>query len=232
MRKQAFLFGYGVQGKTIANGLKNEHFRFHIIESSQENFQHAKEDGYLDVTLFDVTKDESLEGLDVGEEDYLICVMDDEHLNVFLTLSLHALYPNTTIVAISDSIHTTQKLKMAGATKVIDLYHMSANRIHNILRKPVAIKLLDDFITQEDGISFKEILIPPNSYLNGMTVDDVDFQSYGVLLMGMIDVELSNKFIFITSGIDHKLDTGDTMVCIGEKSDLEKLEAHIVRSQA
>jgi len=232
MRKQAFLFGYGVQGKVIANGLKNEHFRFHIIESSQENFQYAKDDGYLDVRLFDVTKDENLEDLDVGEEDYLICVMDDEHLNVFLTLSLHTLYPNAAIVAISDSIHTTQKLKMAGAAKVIDLYHISANRIHNILRKPIAIKLLDNFITQEDGISFKEILIPHNSYLDGKIVENVDFQSYGILLVGMIDVELSNKFIFVTSGIDHKLDSGDTIVCLGEKSNLEKFETHIVRSQA
>lgn len=231
MKKNAFLFGYGSEGRALAEGLKGEELHFHVIESSEENYVKAKEDGYLDVMLVDITRDEDFERLDISEDDYIICVMDDEHLNVFLTLSLHALFPHTTIVAVSDSIHTSQKLRMAGATKVIDLYQVSANRIHNILRKPVATKLLDGFISRDDGISLQEIVIPEESYLDGMIVDDVDFQAFGVLLVGMIDEELSHKFIFITTGVNHKLDSGDTIVCIGEKKDLKKFEDYINRNK-
>ena len=227
MKKEAFLFGYGNQGSSLAKGLKKEHFRLHIIEATVEYYERAKEDGFLDVMLLDVTKDSELERLQIEEESYIVCVMEDEHLNVFLTLSLRALFPHTTIVAISDSIHTTQKLKMAGASRVIDLYQVSANRIHNILKKPVATKLLDSFVSDAYAISFREICIPPNSYLDGMMVDDVNFSSHGVLLVGMIDVELSHKFIFITSGIDHKLDAGDTIVCIGYNEDLDLFEEKI-----
>jgi len=232
MKKKAFLFGYGGDGRTLAQSLKAEKMHSQVIESSEENYNRAIEDGYTNTLLVDVTKDEDFEHLDISEDDYIICVMDDEHLNVFLTLTLHAFFPKVTIIAISDSIHASQKLKMAGASRVIDLYQVSANRIHNILKKPVATKLLDDFLSRDDGITLREMIIPDKSFLDAKMVDDVDFQGFGVLLVGMIDVELGQKFIFVTYGTSHKLDSGDTLVCIGEKKDLEKFEAHMYRSEA
>ena len=94
----------------------------------------------------DVTNDRLLEVLNPQNYEKLVCVMEDEHLNVFLTLSLRSLFKESYILSISDSIHTTKKLKMAGANKVIDLYEVSANKIHNILKRPVATKLLEGFV--------------------------------------------------------------------------------------
>jgi len=222
MNKQAFLFGYGQQGRSLAKSLRTEDFRLHIIESDLTYYEKAKHDKYVDVILADVTDDHDLEALHIDDDSYIICVMEDEHLNVFLTLSLRSLYPKATIVAISDSIYTTQKLKMAGASRVIDIYKVSAYRIHNMLVRPVATKLLDSFISDDSKISFREMLIPPDSFLDGLMADEVNFSSYGILLLGMLDVELSNQFIFATSGIDHKLDSGDTIVCMGHDEDLEK----------
>jgi len=231
MKKNAFIFGYGQRGNSFSKGLKKDDFHLYIVDSDKKLCQEAKDDGYVDVLYIDVTKDEALEELAIDDDSYIICVMEDEHLNVFLTLSLRALFPHATIVAISDSIHVTQKLKMAGASKVIDLYQVSANRIHNILRKPIATKLLDSFVSDSYAISFREMLIPENSYLDGMMADSVNFSTQGVLLIGMIDVELSHKFIFITSGIDHKLDSGDTIVCIGHDHDLDSFEERMKKEK-
>ncbi len=222
MDRQAFLFGYGNQGRSLAKSLRTDKFKLHIIESTPAYYEKAKSDKFLDVVLADITSDDQLEALHIDDDSYIICVMEDEHLNVFLTLSLRSLYPNATIVAISDSIYTTQKLKMAGANKIIDIYKVSAYRIHNMLVRPVATKLLDSFISDDSKISFREMLIPEGSFLDGKMIDEIDFSGYGILLVGMLDLELSNKFIFITSGIDHKLDSGDTIVCMGYNEDLEK----------
>jgi voltage-gated potassium channel len=47
----------------------------------------------------------------------------------------------------------------------------------------------------------------------------------------MLDIELSNKFIFITAGIDHKLDSGDTIVCMGYNEDLERFAELITQKE-
>ena len=54
--------------------------------------------------------------------------------------------------------------------------------------------------------------------------DDIDLSVYGVLLVGMIDEELGHHFMFITAGVNHKLDSGDTIVCIGKYKELEAFE--------
>ncbi|HHD80429.1 MAG TPA: TrkA family potassium uptake protein [Campylobacterales bacterium] len=226
--RQAFIFGYSKRSIFITQELQKKSFLLSIIVSNNEAYNRAKEDGYLDIFKLDMTNDDELLGkLNVKENDYLICVMEDSHFNVFLTLSLRALYPKNKIIALSDSFHVTQKLKMAGATKVIDLYQVSANRIYNILHKPIATKLIDNLLSPDNNLSIREIIIPPNSFLDKIMVDDFDFPKYNVLLVGMIDRRLSEKFLFITTGLEHRLDVGDTMVCIGYNDNLDIFEKYI-----
>lgn len=225
--RTAFMFGYGKSTYFVAQELLKESLHLSIVVNDEVAFEQAKSAGYLDVILLDITDDVLLESLNVNEEDYLICVMENHHLNVFLTLSLHNIFPKTMIVALSDSIHTTQKLKMAGASKIIDVYHVSANRVHTILHKPATTKLVERLLSSEEAFSFREMTIPPNSCLDGVMVDDFDFREHKIILVGMIDKRLSDQFIFITSGLEHQFDVHDTIVCIGYNDDLEKFEAYI-----
>lgn len=226
------LFGYGRHGKPLAQGLIEDGFSVVIVESDKEFYKQAQKDGFNDAVYADVTKDEVLKALNPQEYVKLVCVMDDLHLNVFLTLSLHSLFKESYILAISDSMHATKKLKMAGATKVIDLYEVSANKIYNILKRPVATKLLEGFTRDRDGISFKEMIIPKDSFLIGSMTDDIDFSPYGVLLVGMIDEDLGHAFIFITAGINHELNEGDTIVCIGPKDKLNAFTKEIKKRES
>jgi len=221
------MFGYDDSTYFVAKELLRESLHLSIIVNDEKAFEEAKSDGYLDVILLDITDDTLLESLNVNEEDYLICVMKDNHLNVFLTLSLHDIFPNNVIVALSDSLHTTQKLKMAGASKIIDVYNVSANRVYNILHKPVTTQLIEHLLSSEERFSFREMEIPKNSCLDGLMVDEVDFSNHQVILVGMIDRQLSEQFIFITSGLEHRFDTGDTIVCIGYNEHLEAFESYI-----
>jgi len=229
MTKRVYLFGYGRHGRQIASGLHESGFSLHILETDDERIARAKEDGYIKVDRVDVTSDEQLAELGIGVDDLIVCVMDDEHLNVFLTLSLRQLLPEVMIYAISDSIHTTEKLEMAGASKVIDLYFVSATRIHNFLHKPVTTHLLSGILGDKHDISFREFLIPPGSFLHGRNTDEIDFGRFNLLFLGLIDVELGNELIFVTEGFNHKLDSGDTLVFMGKDEDLDRFEEIIKR---
>ncbi|WP_457605309.1 potassium channel family protein [Nitratifractor sp.] len=224
MSHKVILFGYGKFGRDIADNLHEHGSEVLLVESDMQRYEAALKQGFFSCRLIDVTSDESLLDLPIRKEDQLVCVMDDDHLNVFLVLSLRALFPENRILAISDSIHATSKLKMAGADKVIDLYAISANRIHNILNKPVATRFLEGFVEGSHEYRFQEIVIPEGSFLHGKMLAEIDFRRYGVLFIGMIDAELGNSFIFVTTGLEHKLDSGDIIVCIGHDEDVERFE--------
>jgi len=95
------------------------------------------------------------------------------------------------------------------------------------LNKPVTTQLIERLFSADEDFSFKEMIIPPQSKLDGVMVDNFDFSKHGVILLGMIDNRLSNKFIFITSGLENRFDIGDTLVCIGYNKDLETFENYI-----
>jgi len=231
MTKHVILFGYGKCGVNIADTIHAHGAKILLVESDKKRYKRAMEHGFEECRLMDVTRDEELETLPVKPEDQLVCVMDDDHLNVFLVLSRRALFPDNTILAISDSIHATRKLKMAGADKVIDLYAVSANRIQNILNKPVATRFLEGFVDHTHEYSFREIEIPEGSFLHGRKLEEIDFHRYGIIFVGMIDVELGNSFIFVTTGLEHKLDSGDIIVCIGHDEDLERFAEAIRQNE-
>ncbi|MGW8169580.1 MAG: potassium channel family protein [Sulfurovaceae bacterium] len=226
-KKHAWIFGYNKQSRSIAASLLTEHFTITIIENDEKKFQDALSDGYENSVLIDVTEDLELEKLDIEQNDWILCLMQDEHLNVFLTLSLRSYCTWNKIIAISHSIYSTQKLKMAGANEVIDIYQVSANRIHNIFEKPIATKLMDNFISPTHEISFKEFTIPKNSFLDGAAISEIDFDKFGLILTGIIDKELGDEFIFAAMNIDHKLDSEDIIICIGRDKDLIKFEKYL-----
>jgi len=226
-KKHAWIFGYNKQSKSIAASLLAEHFTITIIENNEKNFQNAMLDGYENSMLLDVTEDLELEKLDIKQDDWILCLMNDEHLNVYLILSLRAYCACNKIIAISHSIYSTQKLKIAGANEVIDIYQVSANRIHNIFEKPIATKLMDNFISDAHQISFKEFTIPKNSFLHGTVINEVDFNKFGLIFIGMSDKELGDEFVFAATNINHKLDIGDIIICIGKDEDLAKFEEYL-----
>jgi len=225
--KKAFLFGYGQYSIFVASELKKDNFQLIIVVENKIDYDKALKDGYSNVSIVDIENDDKLINLDIQLGDYLICMMEDDHLNIFLTLSLHSLFPDAIIIALSNSLHAMPKLKMAGATRVIDTYQVSSNRIYNIIENPIATKLMDSLLSTEDNLSFREIDIPDNSFLDKQMVIDFDFSIYHIILIGMIDRRLSDKFIFITTGLEHRLDIGDTIVCIGYNNDLDNFEEHI-----
>jgi voltage-gated potassium channel len=221
---RVILFGFGKFGSVIVERLKLEDFvDVVVVETDVKKRLKAVENGF-NCLLIDITDDEHLKSLPATSDHKFVCAMDDDHSNVYLTLSLKDIYPDNQVLAISDSMYVTEKLKLAGADKIVDLYAISANRIYNILNKSVVTKFLEGIIYKKHKYSFKEIVIPKGSFLDGKMLDEINFKEFNIILIGLIDIELSDSFDFITTGRNHKLDYDDVLVFLGRDEDLERFE--------
>jgi len=221
--KNVLIFGYGRFGKNIANSLFEYRANIKIAVNSKDEYKQAKNDK-KDVVMFDLQSDKSIANLKIKENLVIVCAMDDNHENLFLSLTIRDLYTKNYIIAISDSIHVTDKLRMTGVNRVIDVYAVSGNILKNILNIPVATKFLQGFINKSHDYIFKEIKVGKNSILNGKMLSEIDFNKYNIIFIGMIDEELGNQFIFNTAGFDHKIDINDTIVCIGKEQDIYRFK--------
>ncbi len=222
-----FIFGYGKNGRQIAKTLSMHH-NVVIVDSEEQAIKKAYNDGFEHTHCIDLTEDSEISKLGIVQRaKTLICAMDDESMNIFLVISLRALFEEVIIISISDSVETNQKLLMAGANKVIDIYDPGSTRIFNILEKPYVLKVFDILFHPDSKISFNEFPIPENSFLVGKTVSEVDFRAHHLILVGIVDLEYGEHFTFATHGFDHKLDYKDILVCMGKDADLERFARRI-----
>jgi len=223
VKKKVLVFGYGRFGSSIVKSLKEYGTQVKVAVTNKDEYKRAREEK-IEVEMFDLESDESIKKLEIDKERILVCSMDNNHENLFLSLSLRDLYPQNYIISISDSIHVTDKLRMTGANRVIDVYSISGNILKNILTIPVATKFLQGFINKSHDYIFKEIKIGKNSRLNGKKLSEIDFNKYNIIFIGMIDEELGNQFVFNTIGFDHKIDENDTIVCVGKEQDIYRFQ--------
>ena len=228
--REIILFGYGKLGYRVYEMLSSNFSRITVADSRVEMINRAKEDGIVTSFYVDLTDDSALEELGLNGK-ILFCSMDDMSLTIFLVLSLKSISTDSTIISVSTSAENTRTLKFIGADKVIDLYESSASRIMDIITRPAVTRVLDEIIYVDNGISMEEIEIPPNSFLEGKFVHDIDFREYGLILIGITDKELGEDFIFVSRGIDHKFDAGDILVLLGESHALETFYAGLMEKQ-
>lgn len=219
--REIILFGYGKLGHRVYEMLSTYFTKITVVEQTELLTQDAKEHGIVKSFTIDFKQDQEL--IDLGlEGKILFCAMDEMAMNIFLVLSLRSMTQNSTIISISTSAENTRKLKFIGADKVIDIYEASANRIVDIITRPAVTRVLDEIVFVDNGISLEEIEIPPNSFLEGKYLHEVDFKEYGLILVGITDKEMGDDFIFVSRGIDHKFDAGDILVLLGESYALER----------
>ena len=214
------LFGYGTTGAKVYETLSVNFSKITVVDPEEKHIEKAKEEGIVTSYRIDITNDSELEALGLDGK-ILFCAMDEMALNIFLALSLKSISGDSTLLSVSTSAENTRKLKFIGVDKVIDIYESSANRIVDIITRPAVTRVMDEIIYVDNGISIEEIEIPPNSFLEGKCVHDINFREYGLILIGISDKELGEDFIFVSRGINHKFDAGDILVVMGETPSLE-----------
>ena len=97
-----------------------------------------------------------------------------------------------------------------------------------MLNKPEVVSILDNTFFSNSSIEITEIEIQKNSIFEGKQIEEIDLKNqFSLLLLGIIDLELSSKMIFWAEGIDHKIDAGDVLVVIGLLKDIEHFKSSL-----
>ncbi|GAX87518.1 conserved hypothetical protein [Lebetimonas natsushimae] len=216
------IFGFNKFGEKIASTLKKQNV---IIIVFDENEEKKAKEKFFDVLLLKEITDEELNKIE--EISYAICALKDEEKNLFLVLSLREIFPKLNIVAKVSSKENEYKYKLAGADKILNPYEIIANRIMTILKKPLTLKVIEEIIFSDNKLSFSEIVIPENSFLEGKAIKDVykEIQGiYNLLIIGIVDKQISDEVIFVTKGINHILNHKDVLVVVGDIDEIERFK--------
>lgn len=226
LRKEIILFGYGKFGRAMYAQLKSDGFSITVASMLEDNRREALRNGITDIRTFNPKRNASIFELGIDPDRHLLyCTMDHTANNLFLVLTLRELYHDATIIAISNSEENTRKLRFAGADTIINIYDSSSEHIINALTRPAVHEALHTVMYTKNDLKIAEIELEEATPLEQVRVGNIDFRSLGVILIAVIDREMGDDLIYLSKGIDHKLDAGDTLVLIGTTDAIERFRS-------
>ena len=219
------IFGYGNSGVDIARELPKK--EVYIFVFDEKEYKKAKDNGYLNVELLDSLDDDILEELGLENYTSIISLLDDEVNNLFLCLSIKTICNKCNLVAIVKDRSYENRYKLAGVDKIINPYDVSSKHITNIIKRPLSFEVLMNILFEENKLEFSEISVIKNSFLDTKSMNDITFElkkEYNLIIIGILDTERSDKFEFVTKGINHYIDEGDVLVVLGDLFDINRLK--------
>ncbi|PIE76571.1 potassium channel protein [bacterium DOLJORAL78_65_58] len=217
--------GHGRMGDILCEELQREGAPFVVIEADPEQAELLIEKGYR-VVLGDATEDAVLKKAGVTRAKGLVAVVSNNVNNLYITLSAREMCrqenPGLYILARATDNAACEKIRRAGADRVISPYAIGGMRIVQALLRPSVYDFVD-VATQSSGLDlmFEQLVVGDRSGLGGVALKDSGIRSgYDVIVIAI--KRPSGQMVF-NPGPNVTLETGDELIVLGDRDQLKRL---------
>ena len=225
LKNHYIICGYGRIGSIIANELVAAKIPILVLDQDPGRIESLEAANILYLCR-DATSDEALIEAGLERATGLVTAVSSDANNVFISLSAKELRPDIFILARASDENNKSKLIRAGASKVVCPYQIGGKRMAEIIHKPTVTDFLEQAMVDEElNLQLEEARISDTSKIAGSSVMGSKLrQKYGVIIIAI--KRKCGKMVF-NPGPEETFLGGDTIVLIGKKSELMKMNEYI-----
>ena len=221
--------GYGLLGRLVAEGLDKDGVEFVVIDKDEHLAAQAYNNGYHSICA-DASQGEIFRQLGVDSRiSHVLCLTSDDIQNAFIAVNIKSLNKDVKVTARCSDDEIAQKMEFAHVDHVIMPEEIAGMMGAVYAGEPVAFEVLLSIIEEKEKTQIDEVNITQGSFLDGLTIGDVDFEKLKVILLGVFrrsDANPKGEFIFNPSN-DFLLSTNDSIVCIGYTTAIANLKSRM-----
>ena len=219
MRDHVIVCGWGRVGRAIGSELTAARADMVIVDRDPTRISETD----LPVVIGDATEDRVLEDAGLARARALVAALDGDAGNLFVTLSARSLRPDLFIVARARVEETEEKLRRAGADRVVNPQSIGGARIAAFILQPHVTEFLD-VVMHDRNLEFRleELVVPADSPIAGTSIRDAHLRDRtGALVLALRDEDGS----FTTNpSPDTRVEAGQVLIAIGTAFELQALE--------
>ena len=224
-KTSALIFGNNEYGFEIAKNVMHKYKDVTIFGLDDAENIIDEESGFK-IEKFDLSDDwDDIEKEYDIEKSIVFCVLNDEAKNIFLTISLRSTFKDISIIALASNDEDANKLRIAGASKVIPIVETTADMITDMLKKPIITEVLHDILYENSDLKIEQIKVTDQSFFNGKYPSDIEWsREHGIIILSIIHEDMSSEFIYSSKAKHHIIKEGDIFVAVGYEADLREFE--------
>ena len=222
MRNHYIICGYGRMGREIAADLRHHRQEFVIIEPDPEAVAGLDDEGVLYVQG-DASDDEVLRQAGIERARGVIAVAASDEDNVFICLSARLINPELEIVARCARPATAEKLRRAGATRVVSPYVIGARRIAHAVLFPRVADFMDT-VTHDEMLELEmdEVHVRPGSAVDGRGLEEARTREQsGAVVVAIYRAATGFE---INPAPDSVIRGGDELIALGNPEQVKRLK--------
>jgi len=216
----SILCGFGRVGQEVAREFRERDVPFVIVEQTPEQAEVARAFGYL-VIEGDASDDRVLNQAGIARARSLLAASDSDAGNTYITLTAKSMNPHCYVVARVGYPHNEEKLRLAGADRVLSLYTMGGRRMVLSALQPLAADFMDTIAAGRHGeLVLAEFEVNEENGLVGRNVKDLFAGTHNATLLGIR--EHAGGLVVGPRG-DHELHYGDIAIVLADEEDIARL---------
>lgn len=222
LRDHYIICGYGRVGRRVAKEFRDAGVQYVVLDFNEDAIEYAKERGDLYVEG-NGTNDEDLEATSLAHAKGLVASSDSDVDNLYITLSARTARPDLLIVARASQEDVAEKLRRAGADRIVQPYSTAGKEMAALVLRPQVAAFLDVVsVTGGADLLYEEIVVTETSGQAGKSIRGLRIRH----ATGAVIVALRRRdgTFDSTPDPDEVLETGDVMIAAGSSDELRKLE--------
>ena len=185
MKGHYIVCGIGMVGLYIVHEL-NETKRLQIAVDSDPAQLDLLKSRNIDVPMLlgDATENELLERAVVREAKGLFATTNSDNDNIVIALTAKQLNPALRVVCRCNDTKNIEKIKRAGADKVVALNYIGGLRMAAEMTRPHATDFLESMLRdKEQALRVEEVIVPADSQYVGREVEALELPNMGNILL-------------------------------------------------
>jgi voltage-gated potassium channel len=214
--------GYGRVGRRVAEEFREAGARYVVLDFNTDALEFARERGDLYIEG-NGTNDEDLEATGLARAKGLVASSDSDVDNLYITLSARTARPDLLIVARASEEDVAEKLRRAGADRVVQPYSTAGKEMAALVLKPQVAAFIETVTGTGGGdLQYEEIEVTTASGQAGKSIRVLRIRHE----TGAVIVALRKQDGTFDSTPDPEavLEAGDVLIAAGSSDELRALE--------
>lgn len=221
MQNHFILCGYGRVGREIAHAFREGQTPFVVIDINEVSLQRAAAEGCT-VVHGDAAVSDTLRSAGVERARGLVAAIDSDEKNIYVTLSARVLNPQLFIIARANWENAEEKLRLAGANRIISPYAIGGRRMASLAVRPTAIEFVDTVLSARNAeLMLEDFAVPGGSKSLGKTIGELIPDSSPMIVLA----HKRDGRMTLRPPSQTRLEPGDEIVIAGSPEDMRSLEA-------
>jgi voltage-gated potassium channel len=219
LRNHFIVCGFGRLGRPLCDELAVHQLPFVVVDRDTAVLAPCQAAGW-NWLAGDATEDQTLLEAGIERARGLAAVLSNDAENLYVVLSARLLSRDLQILSRASTEKDAEKLRRAGANRVISLYATGATKMAQLLANPRVEDFIEVITAKGKQIDLTEVQVTPEVSYVKKALAETDFRKRGIIIVG---IRRSNGELLLPPAGTDVLEPGDFLIALGKTEAIRDL---------